>query len=303
MNKRVLLIGYGSIGKRHARNLMRLGIKPVVLTHHPDALKVDFVRSFKELDKNAFGACIISSATADHLRDLKLVLRYTKGIENILIEKPLEASYKKAKDIARICHGKNIYVGYNLRFLKAFEFIVKFIKKNKKHIRIVEVVAGEDLRHWRPGRSITDVYSAHRNRGGGVDLDLSHEIDYVFWLLGNKFKDKFIYRDKISSLRINSPDICKIVLEYGTFLVGITIDYIRPQKERFLKIACDNGGSLFFDLVTGALKVNDKLVFKKDELAGSYLMMMRAFLGLDKRVKKKLCTLKDAMAVLSVLEV
>lgn len=303
MNKKVLIIGYGSAGKRHARNLMHLGIKPVIVTRHPDTLKTRFTRNIKALMADRFDACIISSATADHYDDFRDCLRYCEGIKNILIEKPLESSYNKAEGIARAAGKRNIYIGYNLRFLKAFDLIAKFIKKNKKSIRMVEAVAGEDLRLWRPKRNMAKSYSAYRSRGGGVDLDLSHEVDYILWLFGNNFKDKFIYRNKISNLRINSPDICKLILEYGSFLAGITLDYIRPQKERYLNVSCDNGSSLFFDFVTGILKINNKVAFKSKEINESYIKMMRAFLGRDKQAKKKLCTIKEAKAVLKALGV
>lgn len=283
--------------------MLKLGIKPVVVTRHPDSLRIDFVNDIRKISGAEFDACIISSATADHYKDLKSVLTYTKGIKRILVEKPIEASVKKAGDIARIAGKRSVYAGYNLRFLNAFSLAAQFIKNNTKSIRLVEVVAGEDLRRWRPKRRLSGTYSAHRNSGGGVDLDLSHELDYVLWLLGDNFRNKLVFRDKISNLPINAPDVCNIVLGYKDFLVNITLDYIRPQKERYLKITCSNAHSLFFNLVTGVLEIDGRVVFKKQEMNASYVNMMRAFLSIDKNAKRKLCTLKQAVSILGVLEV
>ena len=221
--KKVLLIGYGSIGKRHSRNLIELGIKPYILTKYPDDLNAVFLSDINEIKNENINYCIISSTTARHLDDLKKCLALANKPKHILIEKPLESLYSSGKEIRNIAEefGISTFVAYNLRFLEAFKIIRNFVKEQKNTIRIVEVVAGQDLKEWRPFKDYTESYSAHREQGGGVDLDLSHEIDYILWLFGSNFKDKIIYRNKISNLKINSPDIFKLILDYNTFIVDI----------------------------------------------------------------------------------
>lgn len=305
MNKKVLLIGYGSIGKRHARNLITLGVTPYVLTQHPDKLGAKFLKGLDGFKNEDIKYCIISSPTAQHLDDLRKCSNYFSRLKKILIEKPVEYSYSKGKEINDIAkrHRLDISVGYNLRFINAFDRIGKFIKERKDKIRIVEVVAGQDLREWRPSAGIRQSYSAYRKLGGGVDLDLSHEIDYILWLFGNRFKDKLMHRAKISNLEIKSPDIFKLVLDYKKFVVDVTLDYIRRPKERFLRIICDNKESLYYDFVTGKLEINQKLILHNNEIDASYREMLKAFLCIDKRSKTKLCSLGEALDVLKVLEV
>jgi len=303
--KKVLLIGYGSIGKRHSRNLIELGIKPYILTKYPDDLNAVFLSDINEIKNENINYCIISSTTARHLDDLKKCLALANKPKHILIEKPLESLYSSGKEIRNIAEefGISTFVAYNLRFLEAFKIIRNFVKEQKNTIRIVEVVAGQDLKEWRPFKDYTESYSAHREQGGGVDLDLSHEIDYILWLFGSNFKDKIIYRNKISNLKINSPDIFKLILDYNTFIVDITLDYIRKPKERYIKMICENNENLYFNFITNTLKMGEKTVVMTDNVEQSYKKMLKIFLDIDKKNENKLCSIEEGLNILKILEV
>jgi predicted dehydrogenase len=305
MKRNVLLIGYGSIGKRHARNLIELGIKPYILTKYPDNSNAIFLRDINEIKSENIYYCIISSPTARHLPDFKRCLALPNKPKKILIEKPLECSYSRGNEIKGIAKGYklNIVVAYNLRFLKIFNIICNFLKEQKGTIRIIEIVAGQDLNEWRPYNDYTQSYSAHREEGGGVDLDLSHEIDYILWLFGNDFKDKIIYRNKISNLKIDSPDIFKLILDYTAFIVDITLDYIRKPRERYIKIICENGKNLYYNFITSTLKLGGETMVMTDNIEQSYKEMLKAFVGIDKKNRNKLCSLEEGLNILKILEV
>ncbi len=305
MKGRILLVGYGSIGKRHARNLIDMGIRPYILTKHPDKFDAIFLKDINILRDKDISHCIISSPTARHLEDLRKCLTTLRELKKILIEKPLECSYSKGKEINRIVkkYKLEISIGYNLRFLKAFDAIKKFVKEKDRRIKIVEVVAGQDLREWRAYKDIRHSYSGHRKLGGGVDLDLSHEIDYILCLFGDRFKKKFIYRSKISNLKIDSPDIFKLILDYKKFIVDVTLDYIRRPKQRYLRIICDDRENLYYDFVAGTLKIDRKLILNDNDIDQSYKKMLRAFLGFDRKNGTKLCSVKEGLDVLRVLGV
>ncbi len=303
-NEKVLLVGYGSIGKRHARNLVELGIKPYILTRYPDNSNAIFLRDVDEVRNEKFGYSIIASPTSRHLDDLEMCLTLMNAPKKILIEKPVESSYSRSEKIKNIAekHGLSIFIAYNLRFIDAFNTISEFIKKQRNMIRIVEVTAGQDLREWRPSNDYTQSYSAHRGQGGGVDLDLSHEIDYTLWLFGTDFRDKIMYRNKISDLKIDSPDVFKLVLDYHRFIVDITLDYIRKPKERYIKIICENGEKLYYDFVTNTLEVGGKAMALTDNTDQSYKEMLKTFLDIDEKNKSKLCSIKEGLNILKVLE-
>jgi len=304
MNNRrpnILLIGYGSAGKRHAANLMSMGITPYVLTGHPDKRRVKFIKNLGRIRDKDITHCIISSATGRHLADLKSFIANgfptetfgnDKDMLRVLIEKPVERGLSKAKEIAGIGRrrGVEIFVGYNLRFLDLFNRIQGFIKRKRDKIAIVEIVCGQDLRQWRPGRDISATYSAHRRMGGGVDLDLSHEIDYCLWLFGNKFRKSYLYRDKISQLDIKAPDVFRVGLNYRHFIADISLDYIRRPAERYINIVCRDGEGMRCNLLEA-------------DIGASYKKMMRAFLGMDKAGRKKLCSIGEGLDVMKVLEI
>jgi len=302
--KKILLIGYGSIGKRHAKNLKDIGIKPYILTKYPDGLDAIFLRDIEEIKDVNIDSCIIATPTARHLDDLKRCLTLSNIPRKILIEKPLECSYlrgEKIKDITEK-YGIDIFIAYNMRFLKIFNIIKEFIKEQKNTIRIIDIVAGQDLREWRPYKDYTESYSAHSNQGGGVDLDLSHEIDYVLWLFGNDFKNKIIFKNKISKLKIDSSDIFKLILDYNTFIVDITLDYIRSPKERYIKILCEGDKNLYYNFVTNILKIGDKQIVIGNDTDQSYKEMLKTLLGINDKNKNIFCSVNEGLEILKILE-
>lgn len=307
MNKEVLIIGYGSIGKRHARNLIDLGIKPYILTKHPDQLNAKFIQDIRLVKDRDIKYCIISSPTARHLNDMRQCTASLCKLKYVLIEKPLESLFSRAWKIRDTAgkRGIKVYVAYNMRFLDIFDAVRRFIRWHKGEIKIIEAVAGQDLREWRPRRDIAGSYSAYRKSGGGVDLDLSHEIDYILWLFGAGFRDKMMYRAKISGLKIESPDVFRLILDYKRFIADISLDYIRKPKERYLKMICNTGSNLYYDFIEDELRIGGKRVMRRsdDIMTSSYKRMLKAFLGIDKAGKLKLCSLEEALDVLKVLEV
>lgn len=302
--KKVLLIGYGSIGKRHAKNLKNIGIKPYILTKYPDNLDAIFLRGIEEIKGLDIDFCIIATPTARHLDDLKRCLILSNIPRKILIEKPLECSCLRGKEIKDISkkYGMNIFIAYNMRFLNVFNLIRKFINEQKDKIRIVDIVAGQNLREWRPYKDYTESYSAHRDQGGGVDLDLSHEIDYALWIFGNKFKDKIIFRNKISNLKINSPDIFKLILDYNTFIVDVTLDYIRSPKERYIKILCEGDKNLYYNFITNILKIEEKQIIINDDSDQSYKEMLKTLLNVNDKNKNIFCSIDEGLNILKILE-
>ncbi len=299
----VLLIGYGSIGKRHARNLVEIGIKPYILTKHPDDLHAHFISDIQEVVDKAIEYCIIASPTARHLTDLKSLTILKNIPKHILIEKPVERTFRKGMDVATFAkkHMLNLFIAYNLRFLLAFDKIRTFIEKKRKQIKLVEIVAGQDLREWRK-KDYRTSYSAHRTEGGGVDLDLSHEVDYLLWLFGKSRKNT-IYRDHISNLEIDSPDVFKLISTYDSFVAEVTLDYIRKPKTRYLKIFCEDGENLYYDLTTNTLEIGADKTVITGKITDSYKTMLCAFLGIEKNQAHKLCTMKEGLDVLKTIKV
>jgi len=300
LNKEIVIIGYGSIGKRHAKNVISLGADPYIITAYPEKSdKMHFVPALDGCKEPYYG--IICTPTARHLDDFKSLVEKT-NCRNILIEKPLTASLKDALEIKMVAekNNANVYVAYNMRFIKAFELAKQCIDAHHNEFRIIKINAGQYLPEWRPYKDYRQSYSSHRSLGGGVDLDLSHEIDYLVWLLGMPKNILFRFNKKISALDIDSPDYFKGIYEYPGFLVDVELDYIR-KKSRKLRILGENTDILSVDFINKTIKIMNNDIDAADlfDFEQGYIDELKEFLGLSDR--NKLCTIDEAIKVLYLL--
>lgn len=297
--KDILVIGYGSIGKRHAYNLIEMGHRPTVLTKYPEKNnKINFVDNLDYCGDVEY--CVIATPTADHYKDFKNVVDSTACI-NYLLEKPVDSDLKKARDVQRIARNNklNVYVAYDMRFINVFDKVKEVINDEIGNIRLVNIVAGQFLPEWRPSRDYRLSYSANRLMGGGVDLDLSHEIDYMCWLFGDPGKRLFAFKKKISSLEIDSADYFKGLYEYPGFVVDVELDYFR-KLERSLRFIGENNELLFLDFINQRLVLNGK-EFKEENLFNDTVFIEEMEEFLDIKPKKRLCTLEEGIRVLEVI--
>lgn len=248
---RVLIIGYGSIGKRHCE----------VLSNFKEIESIDIVtkqnlndrKTFTSLQEvhelNSYDYIVIASQTNKHYEQLSYIEQHVKD-KIVLCEKPLF-------ETDRELHVKNniVYVGYVLRFHPLLQRLKELLKDET--ILSVNALCGQYLPAWRPNTDYTKCYSAKKDEGGGVLLDLSHEIDYVEWLFGNLIEIKS-YQKKISDLEIDSDDFTTLIgVTNKNVIVNITIDYISKITHRTLHVnTLENSYKL--DFIKATLTQNDK---------------------------------------------
>lgn len=309
MNKAVIITGFGSIGKRHVENLLDMGVTPFVLTKYPDSqIKAIFVSKLEDISENVKCA-IICSPTYRHLGDISELSAL--GVRNFLVEKPIAQNIEQAEKILNLAHKEklNVYAAYNMRQLLCFNVIKHFIRQNLSAIRIVEICAGHYLPEWRPYKDYRKSYSAHREEGGGVDLDLSHEIDYMLWLFGEPMGQN-ILKAKISELDMDSPDIFVGTYRYPSFVVTVKLDCIRRKKERYMRIICENGHSLYCDFVNNTIRqclsLNGPEEITGDEnlfdMNKTYIDEIKEFLGQMPVKERLLTTLEESVRVLRAID-
>jgi len=296
----ILVVGYGSIGKRHVNNLIKMKYHPVVLTKYPEKNnKIHFIDNLNHC--NDINYCVIATPTADHYKDLKNVVDCT-ACKNYLLEKPVECSLEKAREIYNLARKNklNIHVAYDMRFINVFAKIKEVISDEIDKIRLVKIVAGQYLPEWRPSRDYRSSYSAKQVMGGGVQLDLSHEIDYMLWLFGRPSKTLFTFKNKISSLEIDSFDYFKGLYEYPGFIVDVELDYFR-KLERSLRFIGENDELLFLDFIDHKMVLRGE-EFKEEKLFNkdTYIEELKEFLNI--KPQEKLCTLSDGIKVLEVIQ-
>jgi CMP-N,N'-diacetyllegionaminic acid synthase len=225
MNKSVLISGYGSIGRRHVNILSRL-VKKKNLTILTNQKLSNFrtIKTLKALNEVDPYYIVICNPTSDHLKKIKFIEKNCKN-KFVLIEKPL---FSKPD---RINIKKNKYfVGYNLRFNPIINFLKTKIKSKK--IWSVNIFCGSYLPNWRNNIDYRKSSSAKKQLGGGVLLDLSHELDYVQWLFG-KLKILYSKSMKLSNLEINTDDFLSLIAKTKKIPhIQITLNYFTRQKTR-----------------------------------------------------------------------
>ena len=254
-NKKALIMGFGSIGEKHAKILKRnFGFKEIYFYSKRNSKKYKILKYLSEVKKKIFDYIVISSKTSQHFSNIKFIEKnfYKK---KILIEKPLfhrNINFKVKK---------NIYaVGYNLRFHPLIQKLKKDI--NRKKIYSIKVICNSYLPDWRKNIKSHDSYSSHKKKGGGVILDLSHELDYVRWIFGN-LKIKFVSKGKVSGLTHDSEDYLSLAGKIKNADFSIDLNYFSKISKRLIFVDGKNF-SITLDLIKNRYykKFNNKLIYK-----------------------------------------
>ena len=248
---KVLIIGFGSIGKRHFEILS--AFENVNSVDVVSKQKLEDIPSYSNLenieDLNIYNYFIIASETVKHFEQLNYICSKVQH-KKILVEKPL---YDKLYE--KIETTNQISTAYNLRFHPVLEKLGDILRD--EDIYYVNVICGQYLPTWRPEQDYRDSYSADINQGGGVLRDLSHELDYIIWLFGDIKKIDAI-NTKVSDLEINSDDIfTAIAISDRKIIINLSIDYISKTPMRRL-IVHTQISTIEADLITNTIVVSDK---------------------------------------------
>ena len=103
----------------------------------------------------------------------------------LLIEKPLSSCFAEAISFVAAAkkYSGDCQVAYNLRHLSSLQSFRKSIRDNViGNVLSVRSSVGQYLPEWRKNTDYRKGVSAQQHLGGGVLLELSHEIDYInFW--------------------------------------------------------------------------------------------------------------------------
>ncbi len=264
----VLIVGLGSIARKHIAALQALKIdsKIYALRSNLNAAIERGVENIYDLDDLdvVFDFAIISNPTHLHYRFIEKLGR--KGI-SLFIEKPVIHSLENADELVQLIEEKKIvtYVACNLRFHPCIAFLKNKIDTEALRINELNVYCGSYLPDWRPGKDFRTIYSANAAMGGGVHLDLFHELDYTTWLFGLPSKSKSVFRNS-SSLEIDAVDYANYILEYTAFTASIILNYYRRKSKREIEIVLD-GDTWTVDLIKNEIK-ND---------TGAYLFKVEDF--------------------------
>jgi predicted dehydrogenase len=302
---KVLIVGLGSIAKKHLEALRTLQTNCSIhaLRSSPTANTEEGIINIYDIDevKIDFDFAIISNPTYLHYETIKCLAQ--KKIP-LFIEKPALHSLENAAElIALVEHNKVVnYVACNLRFHPCIVFLKENIIKKGNKINEINVYCGSYLPEWRSGVDFKTVYSANAERGGGVHLDLFHELDYTTWLFGMPNRTTSILRS-VSSLEIDAVDYAHYTLEYNTFTANILLNYYRRKAKRVIEILFDNE-TLIIDLINNCIKDdNEKIIFAADSfvLKDTYVAQLSYFTTLLATNQNPFNSLRESIDVLKIV--
>jgi predicted dehydrogenase len=238
----ILIIGLGSIARKHITALQSLKVDASIyaLRSSLHATIEDGVKNIYDLDNCAvlFDFAVISNPTNLHYKYIEELAH--KAIP-LFIEKPVIHSLENASELIQLIEIKRTitYVACNLRFHPCITFLKNKMDTKALRLNELNVYCGSYLPDWRPEKDFRTIYSANARMGGGVHLDLFHELDYTTWLFGLPNKSKSVLRN-CSSLEIDAVDYANYVLEYDSFTANIILNYYRKKTKREIEIVLED---------------------------------------------------------------
>ncbi len=304
---KILVVGYGSIGKRHTHNLMSINnIDIIICTKNKDALRLEkkgikIFTSLSQASKEKPDISIICNETSFHV---KTALKLAENGSHLFIEKPLSNSSKNIQKLQKIIKKKKLItmVGCNMRFHDGIKLIKKLIDKNEiGRIFSVMVENGSYMPDWHPWEDYRNSYASKKYLGGGVVLTQIHEIDYLYWFFG-KITEVFSFTDKLSDLQLDVEDYSGSLLKFKNKIIAeIHLDYFQKPAVRNCKII-GTKGKIIWDWDNNNLQVfknknnkfSIKLLDKKFDKNKMYVQELQYFLNCVKKKKIPMNNIVDA---------
>jgi predicted dehydrogenase len=244
-----LVVGAGSIGMRHLRNLRSLGAERLAVCE-PDeerraAATNEGARGYTTLEEAVESfrptAGLVCTPPAAHV---SAALTLVRAGADVFIEKPLAAELSGVDELlsASETSGRIVQVGYNLRFHPVLTTVKALLDQGRVgKVLHLEARFGQYLPDWRPKIDYRRNYTARRDLGGGILLDASHEIDYVTWLLGAP-ETVTCASGKASSLEVDVEDNATLLLGYQRGVHAVVhVDFVRRGYLRTLDVLGESG--------------------------------------------------------------
>lgn len=282
------------MGQKYYNLLTKLNSVKIYIYTKREIKNKHLVRKKNDIKKIKLDFAIIANETSSHYKTLRWIDKNFSNVK-ILIEKPLFHKYINYSSINKV------FIGYNLRFHPIVNNIKEILKKIGK-IKSVHINCMSNLNIWN-NRDFKNSYSFNIRKGGGVELDLSHEIDLLVNLFGkvnyinalNLKKSKFhnSSNDILLSNGITNKGIC----------FSLNLDYFSLKDERYIKII----GDKFYieaDFIKNhiiVIKNNSKEMFKfkNNPMANSYKIQLNKFL--NENNKKDLCIYSEGLYINNII--
>lgn len=253
---KVCFVGVGSIARRHIKNLRALcesrkialqvdAFRHSLRSNNSDGIDREYY-SLEEMD-DSYDAVFITNPTSCHIDTIK---QFSGRSRYFFVEKPICFQTQIDEAMALKDISGTYYIACPLRYNP----VISFVKENVSPESVVAVrsISSSYLPDWRAGVDYRDTYSAHRNMGGGVSIDLIHEWDYLTYIFGFPNKVKSLIGKK-SDLEIDSDDYAIYLAEYESMILELHLDYFGRKPIRRMEIITKDD-TIVADILGGSIE-------------------------------------------------
>ena len=310
-----LIAGFGSIGRRHLRNLLALGEEDIVLFRsHRSTLEDDEIARFpvetdlqKALAHKPDGV-IISNPTALHL---DVAIPAAQAGCHILMEKPISHTLDEIPALEKALQqgGAKMLVGFQFRFHPGLRQAKQLLDEGA----IGDLVSvrshwGEYLPDWHPWEDYRQSYAGRKDLGGGVVRTLCHPLDYLRWLVG-EVESLWAFSGNLGRLDINVEDVSEIGLQFDRGVLGsVHLDFCqRPPRHTLEMIG--NQGTITWDNASGGVRLYraEKVAwedfpapegFDRNDL---FLAETRNFINMIAGTEEPVCSFEDGKRAMEIV--
>lgn len=252
---KVLVVGTGSVGRRHIANLLNLGVQVSSYSYRgTSVIGADPVTDLAAALQSDFDAVVVANKTDQHL---DVAIRAAHAGKHLFIEKPVATCLAGCEELQNIVQQRSLVVeaGFMLRFHPNLLWIKQSLGEGiLGDVMYLSASVGQWLPDWRPDSDYRTSYSAFRSSGGGVIFDLIHELDLVYWLAGEVAEVSAMTR-YVKSLAIETEAIAQVGIRLKSgVLAQVHLDYVRPAYSRRLEIV-GTRGVLSWDYMTNKVSL------------------------------------------------
>jgi predicted dehydrogenase len=283
----ILIIGLGSIGQRHLRNLKKIQPKAQfyalrkkyttpLLNSANKVTKGDikkkyslkYINNLEEINKNKIklDCAFVCTPTSHHVSQIIWLL---KNDINCFVEKPLGSSLKQLKELEFLLNKKNKLItmmGFQLRFNPIVQYLKNILKKKSPIGKVftAHIHHGEHIKDFHPYEDYRISYAAIKKLGGGVILTQIHEIDYLLHLFKDyDFKNISFVSSKVSNLDLNVEDVfsANFLLKNNNnkILCSMNLNFLERPKKRKIYLIGEKGS------INVCLNTQKVIIFKNNK--------------------------------------
>ena len=313
--KHILIVGTGSVGMRHGRNLTNLGARVSGMDPSGERLATfmdEFhTLAYETLDdalaEGGFHGVAVCSPTRFHVEQCVPALE--AGLP-VLLEKPVSKTLAEAEKLAGAMKrtGTSLLLGYTWRWWPPLLRVRELLAQNPVgEIRHLDFTMSAHLEDWHPGEPLTEFFMSSAELGGGALLDESHWVDLMLWFFGMPESLSALV-EKISNLNITSDDNVDMMINFaGGLRANLHLDlYGRPHRKSIRFVG--DGGTILWSEAPNQIAVcseageNWSEEIFTCERNDMFMGVAREYLDVLDGAAPHTCTIDDGLDVMSLLE-